>query len=198
MWFYAHTHTCMCSSLLDLICLIVPPTWVLHVSGQVNPYRRRVNHNYSDEVPSQLSWLKTNGTQAASVAFLCWWAEVCSRLLAIPQRKQSQHSKDIQRIHSSSFNTITYTEASVCKWHVHEVQKCEHRHWGAAFHACVIIHASIHTATHSPIRPDGCLISEVHSTPSLESLYFAGAHISVVSLSQTNALPLSLQGLINP
>lgn len=47
----------------------------------------------------------------------------------------------------------------------------------------IIMHASTHTETHSPIRPDGCLISDVRSMQSLENLYFAGAHISGVSLS---------------
>ena len=74
-------------------------------------------------------------------------------------------------------------------------------HLGAlvVFHACgICLHTSTQKETQPPVRPEGSLISEVCSTTSLESLYFADAHISVVFLSQTNALPLSLHGLIYP
>lgn len=55
-----------------------------------------------------------------------------------------------------------------------------------------------HTCVHSPIRPVRCLISAGHRRPSQESLYPAKPYISILSLSQTNSLPPSLQGLINP
>lgn len=122
---------------------------VTHTSERLRPYRRRVNRNYSDEVPLSTLFIENKWGPGLSPVPPCWWGEGCPRWLAIAEGRQQQHSKDIQEIHFSSLYTITQTEAIFSKLHVHAAQMCTHKHRGVVSQTCVRSNKSKYIQKHT-------------------------------------------------